>query len=354
MNAPVTLTVAIRAANLRDAAESARIAAFVREAPGGTPFHLPAWLTAVERGAGQRGHCLVAERGGALTGILPLTEVHSPLFGRALVSTGFATGGGILAETPAAGVALASAAWSLAGRLSCPEVEFRGGPVPEGWTRREGVYARFCKPLAASDEDELARIRRRQRAEVRKGLDQGFEVRIGADPRDRAMHYAVYAESVRNLGSPVYPRALFEAVLGAFGDDADIITVMRGGEPVSAMLNLYHRGVGMPYWGGGIRAARQLRANEIMYFEFLKHARRRGCTHADFGRSKVDTGAYDFKRHWGFEPEPLIYATRTAPGVAAREINPNAVKYGLMVRAWQRLPLPLANRLGPLIARGLG
>lgn len=354
MNAPVALSIAIRAADLRDAGESARLAGFVREAPEGQPFHLPVWLTAVERGTGQRAHCLVAERGGALSGILPLTEVHSPLFGRALVSTGFATGGGILAETPGAVDALANAAWALAERLSCPEVELRGGPVPEGWTRREGVYARFYKPLAASDEEELARIRRRQRAEVRKGLDQGFEVRIGAGPRDRAMHFAVYAESVRNHGSPLFPRALFDAVLDGFGEDADILTILHQGAPVSSLLNLFHRGVTMPYWGGGVRAARGLRANEIMYFECLKHARARGCTHADFGRSKVGAGAGDFKRHWGFEAEPLVYAGRTAPGFAPREINPNASQYGLAVRAWRRLPLPIANRLGPMIARGLG
>jgi hypothetical protein len=86
----------------------------------------------------------------------------------------------------------------------------------------------------------------------------------------------------------------------------------------------------------------------------MRRASRRGCTRFDFGRSKVGTGAYDFKRNWGFEPRPLTYAVRTVTGAAPREINPMNPKYRLQVAAWKRLPLPIANRIGPLIARGLG
>jgi predicted N-acyltransferase len=121
------------------------------------------------------------------------------------------------------------------------------------------------------------------------------------------MHYAVYAQSVRNLGTPVFPRALFEAVLDAFGEDADILTVLADGQPVASVLSLYHRGAVMPYWGRNL-AARALRANDVMYYALMCHARRRGCDRFDFGRSKTDSGAYHFKRNWGFVPDPLAYA----------------------------------------------
>ncbi|MBC7985280.1 MAG: FemAB family PEP-CTERM system-associated protein [Sphingomonadaceae bacterium] len=355
MNAPARIPLlAIATPDLDDPEQARRIEAFVRASPGGTPFHLPRWLAAVEQGTRQRVHCLIAERGETILGLLPLTEIRSRLFGDALVSSGFATGGGILAEDDRVAEALAEAAWSLAQKLGCPDVELRGGPIPSGWERREGVYADFAKPLAASDEEELARIRRRQRAEVRKGLENKLEFRMGTSPRDRDMHYAVYAESVRNLGSPVFPRALFESVLDAFGDDADILTVFHDGTPVASLLNLYHGEAGMPYWGGGVRAARGLRANEIMYFEFLNHARRRGCKIADFGRSKLGSGAYSFKKHWGFEPEPLVYAGRSLDPEKTRDVNPNNPRYHLMVRIWQHVPLFAANRVGPWLSRGLG
>src|SRR5690606_25450218 len=122
-------------------------------------------------------------------------------------------------------------------------------------------------------------IPRKQRAEVRKGLAGDLQIDVGRDASDRAAHYAVYAESVRNLGTPVFPRSLFGAVLDAFGDEADILTVRHEGRPVASVLSLYHRGAVMPYWGGGTRGARRLRANERMYFELMLHARRRGCRH---------------------------------------------------------------------------
>ncbi|MDB5687868.1 MAG: hypothetical protein JWR77_2457 [Rhizorhabdus sp.] len=179
-------------------------------------------------------------------------------------------------------------------------------------------------------------------------------MRIGTGERDRLDHYAIYAESVRNLGTPVFPRSLFDAVLDGFGGDAGILTVAHDGRPLSSVLSLYHKGVVMPYWGGGTRDARTWRANDMMYYALMGHARARGCVAFDFGRSKFGTGAFAFKKNWGFDPQPLAYAIRTADGQKPREINPMSPKYRLQVAAWQKLPLPIANRIGPWIARGLG
>jgi FemAB-related protein (PEP-CTERM system-associated) len=328
---------------------------FVRSHPKATPFHLPAWSAAVEAGCGQPSHYMVVEREGAIVGVLPLSAIHSPLFGRALVSAGFAVGGGILAGDEEAVAALADAAWSLATSLSCPGVELRGGELPAGrWHRQDGTYAGFVRPLAADDDAELAAVPRKQRAEVRRALGFGLQVETGSEERDRAAHYAVYAESVRNLGTPVFPRSLFDAVLDRFGGEADILTVRRDGVALASVLSLYFNGTVMPYWGGGTAAARTWRANDLMYYALMGHARRRGCTRFDFGRSKFGTGAFAFKKNWGFAPEPLTYATRTLEGAAPREVNPMSPRYRMQVAAWRRLPLPVANRLGPLIARGLG
>ena len=346
----------IRRADLSDDAQLRAIDAYVATHPGGSAFHRPAWSRAVERGCGQRAHYLLAERGGGIAGLLPLSEVHSPLFGRALASAGFAVGGGPIGDDQVVVDALAEAGWSLAERLSCPSLELRGGTLPSGgsWHVERGIYAGFTRPLARDDEAELLAIPRKQRAEVRRAQGFDLQVRIGTARQDRADHYAVYAESVRNLGTPVFPRALFDAVLDAFGGDADILTVSHDGVPLSSVLSLYHKGVVMPYWGGGNRAARTWRANDMMYFALMGHARGRGYTIFDFGRSKLGTGAFAFKKNWGFEPEPLAYAARTADGQESREINPLNPRYRLQVALWQRLPLAVANRLGPWIARGLG
>jgi FemAB-related protein (PEP-CTERM system-associated) len=341
----------IRAVDLRQPDEAARIEGFVA-ALGGSLFHRPAWLRAVERGTGQRARGLLAEKGGSITGWLPLSEVHSPIFGRVLASSGFAVEGGALAERDATAEALCHAAEEYAVRLSCPAVELRGGIAPERWRVRTDSHCGFVRALAQDDEAQLLAIPRKQRAEVRKSLGEALTVHVGTSAEDRAAHYAVYAESVRNLGTPVFPRKLFDAALDAL--DGDILTVRHQGQPVASVLSFYHAGAVLPYWGGGTWDARRLRANDRMYYELMLHARRRGCTRFDFGRSKTGSGAWDFKKNWGFEPEPLSYASWSAPGAGARDADPTSARHAARIALWRRLPLRLANLLGPPIARGLG
>ena len=357
MNAPlVHERVTVRQANLADAGDCARIDAFVAEHPDSTPFHRTAWLNGVMTGTGQKAFCLLADTPtGNIEGLVPAHAVGSPLFGRAMVSSGFAVGGGILADSQSIADRLAGAVWELAQANSCPSVELRGGALPQSaWIIKGDAHANFARPLTADDAAELLAIPRKQRAEVRKGLDKGLVIETGIGQRDLDWHYRVYAESVRNLGTPVFPKALMAQVLRAVGDDADILTVLADGKPVASVLSLYHKGVVVPYWGGGLHAARALRANDVMYYALMNHARRRGCTAFDFGRSKVGSGAYAFKKNWGFEPQPLSYAVRTADGAEPRDINPNSPKYRAKIALWQKLPMPIANLIGPWIAKGLG
>jgi FemAB-related protein (PEP-CTERM system-associated) len=352
MNAPFALTREyVRAVDLRQPDEVARIEGFVAEM-GGSLFHRPAWLCAVEQGTRQRARGLVAEKGGAITGWLPLSEVHSPIFGRMLASSGFAVGGGVLAEREATATALCRAAEELAMRLSCTTIELRGGTVPADWDLRTDSHCGFAAELAADDEAQLLAITKRQRAEVRKGLAEDLTIDAGCGERALSDFFAMYSESVRNLGTPVFPRGLFEAMLAAL--DADILTAFHKGRPVSSVLSFYHGGAVMPYWGGGTSAARRLRANERLYYELMCHARRRGCTRFDFGRSKTGSGPWAFKKNWGFAPEPLSYASWTAPGSEKRNADPTSARHAGRIALWKRLPLPLANLLGPPIARGLG
>jgi hypothetical protein len=134
--------------------------------------------------------------------------------------------------------------------------------------------------------------------------------------------------------------------------DADVLTVRHEGRAVASVLSLYFNGTVYPYWGGGTGAARGLRANDRTYFALMAHARARGCTRFDFGRSKTGTGAAAYKKNWGFKPEPRLYAKRSKG--SAREVNPLNPKYALMVRTWEKLPLWAANAAGPWTSRGLG
>lgn len=357
MNMISALAVIVEEARLTDATCVAELDAWVCAHPDSTPFHRPAWIMGVEAGTGQKAKMLVARMaGGDIIGLLPLTYIRSALFGRALVGSGFAVDGGLLTTHRKAGPALADAAWTLAEKLGCSTLELRGGEAPDGtvWQEKADAYLGFSRPLAADDEAELKAVPKRHRAEIRKGLGNDLTFECGRDKRLRDIHYRLYAHSVHNLGTPVFPRALFDAMLDRMGEDADIAVMSKDGKPLSAVISFYHRGACMPYWHGAAEGARAMRSNEVLYFLLMRQSRERGLTTFDFGRSKVGTGPAAWKKTWGFEGEPLGYYLRTAPGKETRDVNPLSPQYRRKVELWKKLPESIATWIGPHIARGLG
>ncbi|EZP68330.1 FemAB [Sphingomonas paucimobilis] len=352
----IAADLAVTALDLADAAQARAAEEFVAGRADGTPFHRPAWLNAIERATGNRALMLAAVApSGQIRGLLPLTHMKSRLFGQALVSSGFAVDGGIVTDDPRAAAALGAAAQDLARERGVASIELRGGPAPSGeWTLHEGSHLGFSRPIAADDEAELLAVPRKHRAELRKALaNPALHVKVGRTDALIRDHYRVYAESVRNLGTPVFPAKLFRQVLEQFGEDADILAIYEGERPVSAVLTLYHGGRVMPFWGGGIADARRLRSNELMYYRLMSHGRARGMAIFDFGRSKTGSGQAAWKKSFGFDPVPLAYHSWSASG-ERRDINPNSPAYQRRVELWKKLPLPVANLIGPLIARGLG
>ncbi len=355
---PSLHNVTIFRADLHDAAQCARINSFVNSHDDATLFHRPEWLRAVEKGCGQEAFYLIAQdAGGAICGLLPLTMMAHPLFGRALVSTGFGMEGGIVASRPAAANGLADEAQNLARRWSISSVELRGGAehLPADWQIISDSHVTYALGLAADDEAQLTAIKKRQRAEIRRGLSHELSFETGNCDALADMHYQLYAESVRNLGTPVFPRSLFQAMRAEFGEDVQYALVRSPqGEPLVAVMSFYHKATVMPYWGGGGQNARHWRANEVIYYKLMCHARAsRGCTRFDFGRSKVGSGSGAFKKNWGVEAQSLRYGIWSADG-KSRDISPESAQYRLMIAAWKKLPLPVANRIGPWLSRGLG
>lgn len=342
--------------DLTDGPQALAVDDFVMTHPDGTPFHRVAWMRAITQATGHRAIMLAAVApSGRIEALLPLHHVKSRLFGQAFASTAFAVDGGILTVTPRAVPLLAKAAQDLAQGAGDVSLELRGGPAPgDGWHRIEGAHVGFARPIAEDDEAELLAVPRKHRAELRKALaNPALSVEVGRDARHLRDHYRVYAQSVRNLGTPVFPASLFRAVLDHFGEDADILVVREGDRPVSAVLTLYHGDRVMPYWGGGISDARRLRSNELMYYRLMRHGSARAKTLFDFGRSKVGSGQAAWKKSFGFTPRPLVYHGWPADG-AGRDIDPGSARYQRRIALWKKLPLPVANLIGPWIARGLG
>jgi FemAB-related protein (PEP-CTERM system-associated) len=218
------------------------------------------------------------------------------------------------------------------------------------WKTKE-LYVTFRKAITASNEDNLKAIPRKQRAMVRKGIASGLETVVTPDV---ARFYRVYSESVRNLGSPVFSLRYFEALTSYFRDAVEMSVVRGGGRDLAAVMSFYFRDEVLPYYGGSIPLARPLKANDFMYWDLMSRAAQRGARLFDYGRSKVGTGSFSFKKNWGFEPIALPYQYLLVGDRPMPDLNPNSPKYRRFVRLWKHLPLPIANTLGPALARHLG
>ena len=331
---------------------------FVNGQKDATFFHKSGWREVLMRGFGHRAHYLMAEQDGAVVGVLPLMQLKTLLFGHSLISLPFCVYGGPLAVEADAAHALLEHAIKLQQDCAAPSLEMRFLHMPDaaifgahGWQAREGLYATFRKEILGSDDENMKAIPRKQRAMVRKGIDRGLRAEINQDVR-RA--HGIYAHSVRNLGTPVFSRKYFDLLASAFGDALDVFTIFDGDTAVSAVINFYWRDEVLPYYGGGTDAARGCYANDFMYWSVMRQAAERGARLFDFGRSKEGTGAYSFKKNWGYTPQALRYYFHLLPGKSIPDHNPLNPKYQLMIKTWKRLPLPVANFLGPYLVRGVG
>lgn len=335
----------------RFAGDDRRWDAYVHDAPRATFFHRAAWRELIEHELGHRTHYLYAERDGAITGILPLVEIRSWLFGHALISTPFCVYGGVVASDADSERCLVQAAADLADESGVDYLELRNRePGSADWPVKD-LYVGFRKAISADHDANLKAIPRKQRAMVRKGIAAGLEAR---HENDIDAFYRVYAESVRNLGTPVLPRRWYARLQRTFGEDCEVTVVGHAGKPVAAVVSFYFRDEVHPYYGGSVWRGRDLAANDFMYWSVMQRAAERGARVFDFGRSKQDTGSYHFKKHWGFQPEPLPYAYHLVRAGEIPNVSPTNRKYGLFIKAWQKLPLPVACTLGPWLARNLG
>lgn len=325
--------------------------AFVRSTEGGSPFHLLAWKRVVESTFGHRAHYLMAMREGGVEGVLPLFEIRGLLGGRGLVSVPYGVYGGICAASAEARSALIQAAGELAGRTGATYVELRHRPGQEADLPTKALYVSFSRAISQDEQANLEAIPRKQRRMTRQGLKHGLRAEFGLQHLDRFWH--IYAHSVHALGSPVFPKKLFRAIAHEFGKDCELLTIWKDETAVAGVLTLFFEDQVLPYYGGADRAAMAYAVNDFMYWELLCHVAKAGYRVFDFGRSREGTGAYNFKRHWGFEPVPLPYQYILRDGARMPDLSPSNPKLHLAVRTWKRMPLPLTKLVGPRLTKYL-
>jgi FemAB-related protein (PEP-CTERM system-associated) len=335
-------------------ADHQRWDAYVADCVEATFFHRAGWQRVLEQGLGHTTWFYYVELDGVIQGVLPLCQIRSRWFGHWLGALPFCVYGGPAASSDAARDMLDQAAQALAHSLGTGHLEYRSlHPLHDGepgWQRKP-LYVTFRKAISANELDNLNAIPRKQRAMVRKGVKLGLQ---GEVDQEVGRFFHAYASSVHRLGTPVFARGYFALIKTVFGDDCELRVITHNGLLVAAVMSFYFRDQVLPYYGGGMARAPALAGNDFMYWNLMQAAAARGCRVFDFGRSKLGTGACDFKKNWGFVPEPLHYEYQLHAAPAVPENNPLNPKFRLCMALWRRLPLPLANQLGPHIVKHLG
>jgi FemAB-related protein (PEP-CTERM system-associated) len=371
---------------------------YVSNHPKGTFFHLIGWKTVIEKTFRHKSYYLIAESNGdsattqdretsiesdnnialqqlnkpginptnpsnpinpsnsknpsnPIVGILPLFSVKSFLFGKSLVSLPFAAYGGILADSQE----MVNKLFDKAKEITCSEgldyfeLRNRDGAI-ENLPSKE-LYVFFQRKMFDDLESNMNAIPRKSRRMIRVGEKAGLTYEFG---REELLpeFYETFSRSYHRLGSPAFPIKLFKNLLGEFKEKANILLVRnREGKSISSVLTFFYKDQVLPYYAGSLFEYRDLAPNDYMYWQLMKYGCENGYKLFDFGRSKINTGSYDFKRHWGFEPEPLPYQYFLNRIKEIPNLSPANPKYQKKIEMWQKMPFWLTKIIGPRIVK---
>jgi serine/alanine adding enzyme len=329
--------------------------AYVNTAPNASAYHALEWRDVVQRTFGHRGWYLIARHGGSTRGVLPLIEMHSLLFGHFFVSMPFLDGGGIVADAPECETALALAAADLAEKRGALHIELRQSSAAEsltkaGWRLRQHKAA-LVIPLDAGLEMQWSGLTSRLRGKVRKAEKSGVTFSVGeAGALDD--FYRVFCVNMRDLGTPVYSRTFFENIL-RLANDVSVLVAHREGLPVAGAIAIRHgQAVELP-WICSDYSQSSFYGNECLYWNAIRWAYKSGARELNLGRCSIDAGTYRFKMQWNPQVHPLFWYYWTAPGCELPELHPSNPKYAFAIRCWKKMPVALANRVGPPIVRNI-
>ena len=338
---------------------------FLAQAPadsGVTPEHDPAWLGVLREGLGHRTFMLLARENDSnkLVGYLPLALVKSRLFGRFLVSLPYLSRVGLVTTAPGAAAELIDAAALLATQHDVKYLELRhpgkGAEHPKLFVKRADKF-RMAMQLPGDVPRLWDALPSKVRNQVRKAEKQTFEARFGgAELVDE--FYDVFAVNMRDVGTPVYPRRLFESILDHLAPRAELAVVMLEGKAIAGALLIHEPAAeGYPATtlvpsASSLRRFNATNANMWMYHQLLQRAVQRGSAVFDFGRSSLDSGTYKFKKQWGAQSEPTTwqYHVRRGDAAAMRPTHPRNLR---RIQTWQKLPVWLTRLIGPPIVRGI-
>lgn len=327
---------------------------YVERHPSGSAYHRATAVNIGREAFGLRTTFLTARDDQALViGVLPLVEQSSLLFGRFLVSLPFFTYGGVLADDERVAAALVQQAADLARARRAGHIELRHTSAAMRLRLAERLdKVSMILPLPDSEETLAKQLGSKLRSQIRRADRERPEIVWGGRELIPEF-YRVFAETMHELGTPVYSREFFEVVCRSLHDRLSVLVLRVLGEARAAAILVRHGSRIEVPWAAATAAAKRCALNMRMYWEMLRCALAAGAETFDFGRSTLAGGTYRFKAQWGAQPMQLHWHYWLPDGTPLPQLNPQNPRYALAAACWRRLPLWCANLLGPHIVRHL-
>ncbi|MFU8858674.1 MAG: GNAT family N-acetyltransferase [Deferrisomatales bacterium] len=351
----MSLSTGCKALRVRPAVSEDRVAwdAFVDSRTLAAPYHSYAWGEAVESAYGKRVYRLVAEIDGHVEGVLCAVHMRLPLRPGRLVSLPYCDIGDALATSEEAASVLREEAVRVAATEGARGVELRGIRGEPGGLATEADIPRKVRmvlSLPPSAEALWGGFKSKLRSQIGKAEKNGLLFRW-AGRQELDAFYEVFSRNMRDLGSPVHSLRWFRDLLEGYGPRGRTGLVWHEGRPVGGGIVLCTKTVVSIPWASTLREANTLAPNMLLYWKLLEYAAEHGFTRFDFGRSTPGEGTYRFKAQWGAEPEALAWTLRTTSGVCHVADGMPTPNRRRAAAAWARLPVPLANLIGPFVRK---
>jgi FemAB-related protein (PEP-CTERM system-associated) len=329
-------------------ASSAAWDRFVAGSPEATFCHLSGWREIMTDVLGHECRYAAAlDDDGEWCGVLPMVRVRSPLFGRYLISMPFLNYGGPVGS-PTAQDRLACFALSEARRLGAELLELRNRVAFSSGLVTNARKITVVLPMPRTTELLWKQFPSKLRSQIRRAMKAELTTRFGLDQVDA--FYSVFSRNMRDLGTPVMPRGWFEAIARTFPGLAQFGVVYRGDTPVAAGCGFVWRGEFEMTWASSLREFNQLAPNMLLYSSFMERMIELGISDFNFGRCTPGGGTHRFKSQWGAKDEPLPWVQWSAAQVQTTP-SPDRPAYRMAAAVWRHLPLPVTNRVGPVLAR---
>jgi len=315
-------------------------------------YHDFRWRDVFRESFGSRCFYLMTKEEGRVTGVLPLVLMESAIMSRCLTSLPFLNYGGIIAENDGAASFLVDSAAALAGELKARYIEMRNLEKLNFLQETREHKVTMLLKLENSAESQWLKLNAKIRNEVRKAEKSGLTINSGKDELLDSF-YTVFSRNMRDLGTPATGKIFFKTILKHFPGESRIFIVAINNRPIAAAFSLScNKSMEAP-WASSVRGFNRLCPNEFIYWHMIKHAIENKIGRFDFGRCTKDSGTYRFKKQWAPEEKQLYWQYRSVSGSGLPSEDPKQGRFGPFIWLWKRLPLSVANSIGPYIARQL-